>query len=96
VLKMSPEEPRSESLTGGQAVPPPLRVWRIVAIFDMPVFFVGGLAAVAGHRWGAYLLIANLVVQIGSHLIVGASTYRDVMTRPWPKVAPVKDEDWDG
>ena len=82
-------------MTSGQAVPPLLRVWRIVAILDMPAFFVGGLAAVAGHRWGAYVLTANLVVQIGSHLIVGAWAYRDVMTRPWPKVAPVNDQDWD-
>jgi hypothetical protein len=79
-----------------QALPPALRLWRLVTILDMPAFIVGGLAAVAGQRWGAYLLIANLAVQIGSHLLVGGWAYRDVMTRPWPKVAPLDDDDWDG
>ena len=65
-------------------------------MLDMPAFIVGGLAAVAGRRWGAYVLIANLVVKIGSDLIVGAWAYREVMTRPWPKVAPLDDDDWDG
>jgi hypothetical protein len=83
-------------LISGQAVPPLLRLWQIVAMLDVPAFMVGGLAAVAGHRWGAYVLIANLVVQIGSHLILGAWAYREVMTRPWPKVAPLGDDDWDG
>ncbi len=80
----------------GRAIPPPLRLWRIVGILDMPAFIVGGLAALAGHRWGAYVLVANLVVQIGFHLIVGWWAYREVMTRPWPKVAPLDDDDWDG
>jgi len=80
----------------GEAIPPHLRLWRMVGILDMPAFIVGVLAALAGHRWGAYVLVANLVVQIGSHLIVGAWAYREVMTRPWPKVAPLDDDDWDG
>ena len=76
-------------------VSPLLRLWQMVGIVDMPAYLVGGIAAVAGHRWGAYVLIANLVVQIASHLIVGRSAYREVMTRPWPKVAPLDDDDWD-
>jgi hypothetical protein len=80
----------------GAAISPALRLWRTVSIVDLPAFLVGGLAAVAGHRWGAYVLIANLAVQIGSHLIVGGWAYHEVMTRPWPKVAPLSDEDWDG
>jgi hypothetical protein len=80
----------------GQAIPRHLRLWRIVAILDTPAFIVGGMAALTGHRWGAYVLVANLVVQIGFHLIIGRWAYRDVMTRPWPKVAPLDDDDWDG
>ena len=80
----------------GAAIPPHLRLWRMVGILDMPAFIVGGLAAIAGHRWGAYVLVANLIVQIGFHLIIGAWAYREVMTRPWPKVAPLDDDDWDG
>jgi hypothetical protein len=78
-----------------QPLPHSLRLWRLVTILDMPAFIVGGLAAVAGQRWGAYVLVANVVVQIGSHLLVGGWAYRDVMTRPWPKVAPLDDDDWD-
>jgi len=80
----------------GQAIPPHLRLWQVVSVLNLPAFIVGGLAAVAGRRWGAYVLIANLVVQIGFHLFVGAWAYRDVMTRPWPKVAPLDDDEWDG
>jgi hypothetical protein len=79
----------------GQAIPPHLRLWRMVAALDMPVFIVGGLAALAGHRWGAYVLVANLIVRIGFHLTVGGWAYREVMTRPWPNVAPLDDDDWD-
>ena len=79
----------------GQTLPAYLRLWRIVAIVDLPAFFVGGLAAVAGQRWGAYVLIANLVLQIEFHLVVGWRAYLEVMTREWPKVAPLNDEEWD-
>jgi hypothetical protein len=72
-----------------------LRVWQIVNALDGPVFIVGGLAAVAGQRWGAYLLILNVVVQISFHLMIGWWAYRDVMSRPWPKVTPLTDDDWD-
>jgi hypothetical protein len=68
----------------------------LVSVLDVPALIVGTLAALAGQRWGAYLLIANLAVQIGFHLIVGMRAYREVMTRPWPKVAPLNDDDWDG
>ena len=80
----------------GEAISPLLRLWQLVNWLDVPALIVGSLAALTGHRWGAYLLIANLVVQIGFHLIVGVREYHDVMTRPWPKVAPLSDDDWDG
>lgn len=80
----------------GESISPTLPLWRVLSLLDMPAFLVAGLAAVAGHRWGASLLIANLVAQIGSHLVVGGWACREVMTRPWPKVAPLNDEDWDG
>ena len=76
-------------------IPLHLRLWQLVSILNMPAFTVGGLAVVAGHRWGAYVLIANLIVQIGFHLIVGTWAYHDGMTRPWPQVAPLDDDDWD-
>jgi hypothetical protein len=72
-----------------------LQLWRLVRLFDMPSLLIGGIAAAAGQRWGAYVLVANLVVQIGSHLTVGAWAYRDVMSRAWPEVPALTDSEWD-
>jgi hypothetical protein len=80
----------------GRPIPPLLQLWRVVKILDAPALIVGCLAASAGHRWGAYLLIVNVAVQMGAHLAVGTWAYHDVMTRPWPNVPPLDDEDWDG
>jgi hypothetical protein len=77
----------------GQTIPPLLQLWRAIALVNTPAFVVGSLAGITGHRWGAFLLIANLAVQIGGHLVIGAWSYRDVMSRPWPTVAPI--DDWD-
>lgn len=76
-------------------LPALLRVYRLVKLVDVPALFVGGVAAAFGHRWGAILLLANVIVQIGSHVLVGTWAYRDVMTRPWPSVAPLSDDAWD-
>ena len=72
-----------------------LRVYRLVRIVDLPALLVGGVAAAFGHRWGEILLLANVIVQIGSHVLVGRWAYRDVMTRPWPEVEPLADDAWD-
>jgi hypothetical protein len=77
------------------AVPPHAQAWRLVGFLNAPVLIVGFLAALAGHRWGAYLLVVDLVVQIGGHLLLGWWAYREAMTRPWPKVAALTDDDWD-
>jgi hypothetical protein len=76
-------------------LPPTLRLWRLVSRLDLPAMFVGAAAAALRHRWGAYVLLANLGVQIGSHLLVGSWAYRDVMARAWPRVEPLRDDDWD-
>jgi hypothetical protein len=72
-----------------------LRVWRILGLLDTPTLLVGGVATATRHRWGAYLLIGYVVIRIGFHATVGAWGYRDVMRRPWPKVRPLDDDDWD-
>jgi hypothetical protein len=76
-------------------LPRALELWRLVRVVDLPALLVGGLAAAAGNRWGAYVLVANLVVQIGSHLAVGGWAYRDVMSRPWPDVPVLADDEWE-
>jgi hypothetical protein len=77
------------------SIPAHLRLWLIVARVNVPAFLVGAFAAITGHRWGAYVLIANLVVQIGFHLLVGWRAYQEVMGREWPKVAPLTDDGWE-
>jgi hypothetical protein len=62
---------------------------------DIPALFVGGVAAAAGQRWGGYLLAANVAAQIVSHIAVGRSAYRQAMARPWARVRPLDDDDWD-
>jgi general stress protein CsbA len=79
-----------------RSIPRLLRVWRVVSALNMPAFMVGGFAGLTGHRWAAYVLIANFVTQIGFHLMVGARAYQDVMTKAWPTVVPLADDDdWD-
>jgi hypothetical protein len=72
-----------------------LSAYRFIRWLELPALFLGGIGAALGHRWGAYVLLAGLVVQIGARLIVGTTAYRDVMARPWPKVAPLDDDPWD-
>ena len=78
-----------------RTVPPTLHIWRVVSVLDIPALVVGALAAATGHRWGPYVLVTNLVVQVGSHMAVGGWAYRDVMSRPWPQVKPLDDDEWD-
>jgi hypothetical protein len=76
-------------------LPALLRVYRLLQVVEFPALLVGGVAAAFGHRWGAVLLLANVIVQIGAHLLLGMRAYRDVMTRPWPNVEPLADDAWD-
>ena len=78
-----------------ERIPRPFRIYRLIKMLDLPALVVGGLAAAAGHRWGGYVLVVDVVVQIGAHLMVGTWAYRDVMTRPWPEVQRVDCDGWD-
>jgi hypothetical protein len=51
------------------------------------------VAAVAGSRVGAYLMLGALGGTISVHLVVGVIGYRRAMARPWPRVSPLDDED---
>jgi hypothetical protein len=54
---------------------------------------VGLLTALAGWELGASVAVAALVGVLASHVVVGALAYRRVMSRPWPDVPPVVDDD---
>jgi hypothetical protein len=61
----------------------------------LALLFGGLFAAMTGARVGAYVLLAGLGVQLGCDLGLGVRSYRATMRRPWPKVAPiVDDDDW--
>lgn len=54
---------------------------------------IGGLGAVWEWKPGAYVMIAGLAIIVWGHVIVGVLGYLDVMSRPWPRVTPIDDED---
>ena len=51
------------------------------------------LAAVWDWRPGAVLMLTGLVALLLGHLAVGLQGYRRVMSRPWPRVPPLDDEE---
>ncbi len=67
--------------------------YRVVAPLLMLMMMVGFFTSALRWKPGAYLLIAAATGQITAHLVVGLTEYRRVMSRPWPKVRPVDDED---
>jgi hypothetical protein len=69
------------------------RIWHIAGAVALPMAGVGAIAAVYGHRWGAWLLIASVVLAVGGHLLASVLGYREVLSHEWPKVRPLND--WD-
>jgi hypothetical protein len=61
-------------------------VWMVCLIAG----FYGGLL---GWRGGAFLMLTAVIGSISCHLIIGVAAYRSVMTRPWPEVAALDDDD---
>jgi len=58
------------------------------------LLIVGGYgAALTRWRTGAFVMLAGVLGQIGTHLFVGVRAYRRVMRRPWPRVRAL--DDWD-
>jgi hypothetical protein len=77
--------------TGERAV---LRlVFSWVNLLGTALLAIGGLAAVSDWKPGAYLMIAALASMVLAHLVVGVLGYLHVMSRPWPHVRPLGDED---
>jgi len=74
--------------------------WRyriVYAVYQLAFLLqIGGVfAALLGRRFGAYFAIGGMATSFTVHLTLGIAGYREVMGRPWPKVAPiVDDDDW--
>jgi hypothetical protein len=56
---------------------------------------IGGYAALLGWRDGVFLMLAWALITFAWHLVAGVTAYRSVMARPWPRVAPLTDGEWD-
>jgi hypothetical protein len=54
---------------------------------------VGISAAFLGWRRGAFVAVAGAFLTFSWHLAVGVWGYRRVMSRAWPKVPPIEDDD---
>ena len=57
------------------------------------VFALGLALASFGQRFGGHLLVSGLVILVVLDALAGVRSYREVMSRPWPTVAPLEDED---
>ncbi len=70
------------------------RLWALASPLFTLVIAAGALSAVAHWRPGAYLAVGGLTGLIGFRCALAVLEYRRVMSRPWPKVAPLTGE-WD-
>jgi hypothetical protein len=60
------------------------------------VLLAGAAAAILfDWRAGALIAAAAVVGSIALHVLQGIVSYRRVMRRPWPQVAPLEDDDDD-
>ena len=57
------------------------------------MLIVGFYGGVLGWRVGAFVMLTAVCGNIAGHLLTGVTEYRRIMRRPWPKVAPLEDED---
>ncbi len=48
----------------------------------------GASIGLAGHRVGAWLMVAAVIGFLLSHLSIGLISCHRTMSRPWPKVPP--------
>jgi hypothetical protein len=71
------------------------RLWALVSPVCTLVIIAGAYSAILDWRPGAFLAIGGLTALIGSRCTLAIIEYRRVMSRPWPKVPPLRDDDWD-
>ncbi len=69
-------------------------LWRQLDVAFTALLLIGVFVAAGGSRTGAWLLLGALVGLFASHLAISVVSYRRVMSRPWPEVEPLPDDDW--
>jgi hypothetical protein len=57
------------------------------------VLMIGGMYAALVWRPAAYVMLIGFTGHVLNHIAQGVLRYRMVMARPWPKVAPIDDDD---
>jgi hypothetical protein len=68
--------------------------WASLA-FELALTF-GAFLAVAAWRPAAVIMIGAFTLGVAAHVALAVVKYRRTMTRPWPKVQPLPDDDdWD-
>jgi hypothetical protein len=70
-----------------------IRLLSLAYSLPMLLLIGGSYAALLGFRTGAFVAIAGLVTHLVAHMTLGILSYRQVMSRPWPQVAPQEDDD---
>jgi hypothetical protein len=78
-------------------LPPLKRVWDAVTIASISLVAGGMLVLlfVAGPETLVWIFVAFFAASTASSIAVAVISYRRTMRRPWPKVAPLSDDDWD-
>lgn len=69
------------------------RSGRVLLLALDALLVIGAVLAAANSRLGALALLVAFVGILATHLVVGVWGYRRVMSRPWPAVAPLTDDD---
>jgi hypothetical protein len=80
------DEPRSDRLDA---------LWHVLGTLVTGAIIIGGFAAVAGWTPAAWILVAVVAAAVVGHVVIAVLRYRQIMRRPWPKVEPLTDDDWD-
>jgi len=71
-------------------------LWRQLDVAFTALLLIGAFVAAGGSRAGAWLLLAALSGLVVSHLAISVVAYRRTMSRPWPRVQPLRDDPvWD-
>jgi hypothetical protein len=71
------------------------RLWRWLDAVGTGVILGGIYAAAAGWRPAAWILIASVTTLVAGHIWISTAAYRRTMSRPWPRVEPLPDDDDD-
>ena len=74
--------------------PPFTVVWHWITVLSTLLVVAGAVGVLAARSW-AWVIAGGLGLGSASSIAVAFVAYRRTMSRPWPQVAPLADEDWD-